>query len=353
MAHRRSDYPPLGSWLTRSQSTPRPPLNLDDPPRLQLGKLTPQPISDRQKACEQSVHDAQWLTHNSAHPIHPISEACALFSRCQIDPHQYSALLAQHPTLAHESALAQEKEISGSTNNLKAYKTAIHHAAVSVSRRPKPDSVPHTSIGTVKESRAAEEAQKLAKASRLTPERLQAYCVSQETLVEWGYPDPNVAALQSPATPRPSSEGTTTTCLRCKIDFVVLTTQTVGDCMFHHGKTAPERVDGRRMWIYSCCKKERGSAGCEEGVHVFSDRDDDIKLAERAPYKTTSQVIKDKPLSQERKFVDVVGIDCEMISEYADSYVGGEMDADRAHRYYCWLVPGSCFHYRRRWRHPP
>ena len=76
---------------------------------------------------------------------------------------QYAKILKDNPTLAHESALAQEADTSASTNNLKAYKLAIHQAAVSISRRPVPDRIPHSSIGTVRESRAAQEAEAVAK----------------------------------------------------------------------------------------------------------------------------------------------------------------------------------------------
>lgn len=226
----------------------------------------------------------------------------------------YAGVLEQQPTLAHESSLAQENDISGTTNNLKAYKSAIHHAAVSISRRPPPDRIPHSSIGTVRESRAAQQAEQLAKASRLSPERLRRYCLSHETMVQWGYPDSTITELVVPSTTCVSSEGFAQTCYRCKIDFVVSTSQDMGDCIFHHGRTVPERIEGKRVWIYSCCRKERGAAGCEEGVHVFTDNDDDVKLAQRVPYKTTAQIIEEKGLKG-TKHVDVVGIDCEMISE--------------------------------------
>ncbi|KAL1405196.1 RNA exonuclease 3 [Vanrija albida] len=71
---------------------------------LRIGKSTPQPISDRQKGLRTLYEQFVKL---------------------------YGGLLRDHPDLARESALAQEQEISASTGQLKAYKTAIHHAAVS------------------------------------------------------------------------------------------------------------------------------------------------------------------------------------------------------------------------------
>lgn len=75
----------------------------------------------------------------------------------------YSGIAHLNPTLTHESALAQEGETSASTANLRAYKLAIHQAAVSISKRPPPDSLNHSSIGTVREVRAAQEAEAIAK----------------------------------------------------------------------------------------------------------------------------------------------------------------------------------------------
>lgn len=132
-------------------------------------------------------------------------------------------------------------------------------------------------------------------------------------MVKWGYPDPSDPEIQSP-TPRASgktAEGERRLCDRCKVEFVV-SADAPRDCMYHHGRTAPERVDGRRMWIYSCCKAERGSAGCEEGVHVISDRDNDKKLAEVVAYMKTEDVVKDKDRDA---VVDIVALDCEMVCE--------------------------------------
>lgn len=215
------------------------------------------------------------------------------------------------PQLAHESTLAQEQEVSSATNNLKAYKLAVHHAAVSVSRRKPPDRIPHPSIGTVKQSLAATEAEAKTAAGRLTPARLEPYRINSIVLREWGYPDMDDSALQSPQEKDPPDA--MRTCDRCKVDFVVTSSNETGPCTYHFGRLAPEVREGRRTWLYSCCARERGTPGCEEGIHVFSFRDDDRKLAAYAPYKTSWQVCKSK--EEPSAHIEVVGMDCEMICE--------------------------------------
>ncbi|TXT04930.1 hypothetical protein VHUM_04013 [Vanrija humicola] len=297
--------PPKPSPSVASQSQ-------SGPPMLRIGKLTPQPVSDRQKGLSTGAHSANA---------------------------KYGNLLLEHPNLARESALLQEQEISASNGQLKAYKTAIHHAAVSVSRRPPPDSLEHPSIGTVKQSRAATEAAKLKSASRLTLERIERYYHSQESLALWGYPDSTDDALQHPSAHHINAEGELHVCGRCKTEFIVSTDQKLGDCRYHYGKLAPERAEGRRVWIYSCCRKERGSAGCEDGVHVFSYKEDDRKLAETEPFKTTESVrealANTKGLDLPKP-VDVVGMDCEMICKLR--LIGGAKSSKTLQAVPPWLV---------------
>ncbi|KAK8865616.1 hypothetical protein IAR55_000760 [Kwoniella newhampshirensis] len=238
----------------------------------------------------------------------------------------YAPILHLSPELAHQSALTQEAEISSSSTTLRAYKTAIHHAAVSVSRREPPDSIPHPSIGTLRESRIATEAAEKAKASRLTRARIERYCLPLNDFRTWRYPDPRDESLTGPGTGQePDAEGTSQTCNRCKVPFIVSSTnleKRFGECHYHYGKTAPERVEGRRKWIYSCCGRERGEQGCEEGIHVYSDGDDDAILAKRVGYKTVSKCVEESKGIEVGEGVEVVGMDCEMIYTTAGSSLG-------------------------------
>ncbi|CAD6584729.1 MAG: RNA exonuclease 3 [Tremellales sp. Tagirdzhanova-0007] len=233
----------------------------------------------------------------------------------------YSTIPAESVQLARRSALEQENETSAASANLKAYKSAIHHAAVSISRRPHPDSVAHPSIGTVRESRIAFAEAEKRRASRLTRDRVERYCLPVKQFPIWRYPDPTDSSLGSGGGEDPSAEGTTQTCSRCKIPFSVLSVNPesrFGECRFHYGRTAPELIEGRRKWIHSCCKRERGEVGCEDGVHVFTDGEDDAALARRVGYRNVKQV-RD---GEETEGVDVVGMDCEMICTTAGISLG-------------------------------
>ncbi|WWD18207.1 hypothetical protein CI109_102657 [Kwoniella shandongensis] len=239
----------------------------------------------------------------------------------------YAQILHLAPELAHQNALTQESEISSSSTTIRAYKTAIHHAAVSVSRRKPPDTIPHPSIGTLRESRLATEAAEKEKASRLTRSRIDKYCLPLPDFEKWRYPDPRDGSLTSPDRTgnEPDAEGTTQTCNRCKIPFVVSSKNLdgrFGECHYHYGKTAPERVEGRRKWIYSCCGRERGEQGCEEGIHVFSDGDEDKALAKRVGFKTVKQCVEEAKGLEVGEGVEVVGMDCEMIYTTAGSSLG-------------------------------
>lgn len=225
--------------------------------------------------------------------------------------------------MAHKSALAQEAEISASSPNVRAYKSAMHHAAVAVSRRPPPDSLDHPSIGTNKESRTAHERVEKARASRPTRSRVEQYCLAPNEFREWAYPDPLDPELCLNGGEEPDAEGTLQDCSRCKVPFTVSSKdleQRVGECKFHYGRTAPERVEGRRKWIYSCCKRERGEAGCQDGVHVFSEKEDDAKLKRRAGFRTVKQVVEGNEAP--KGWVDVVAMDCEMICEWPSLHFG-------------------------------
>ena len=198
----------------------------------------------------------------------------------------------------------------------------------------------HPSVGTVKESRAAYEKLEKDLAGRLTKEKMAPYLLSLNQFELWSYSDPR-NAVQMEGGDEPDCEGTDQTCSRCKKPFVVSSKdleKRVGECVFHHGKIQPERIEGRRKWIYTCCRRERGEAGCEEGVHVFTDGDDDAKLAKRKAFKSVKQVWGEKQSTKDKtkpgsangangavigraggqasKVCEVVAMDCEMICEF-------------------------------------
>lgn len=172
----------------------------------------------------------------------------------------------------------------------------------------------------MKESRAATDKADKEIASKLTKDRIERYLLPVADFEKWRYPNPNDSSLVDPEIAEPDAEGTAQTCSRCKKDFVVSSKnlkERSGECHFHHGRVAPERIEGRRKWIYTCCKRERGEAGCEEGVHVFSHGDDDKMLAKRVPYER----IEPDPTGT-HVGVEVLGMDCEMICESGDCNEG-------------------------------
>ncbi|WVQ96989.1 hypothetical protein IAU59_004098 [Kwoniella sp. CBS 9459] len=236
----------------------------------------------------------------------------------------YAPILDVTPDLAHQSAFAQELETLATSSNPRTYKTAIHHAAVSIMRRPPPDSVNHPSVGTVKESRLAFEAAEKEKASKLSRKRVEQYLLPLDQFETWRYPNPLDEALFGPeAGSEPDAEGSEQPCSRCKVPFVVSSKdleKRFGECRYHYGRTAPQRVEGRRKWIYSCCGRERGEQGCEEGIHVFTDGEDDRALAKRVGFKTVRQCVGvEGGLGVGN---GVVAMDCEMIFTTAGVSLG-------------------------------
>lgn len=166
----------------------------------------------------------------------------------------------------------------------------------------------------MKESKKATEKAEKEEASRLTLDRIERYLLPTGDFDKWRYPDFNDDDLVHPPNMQPDLEGATRTCSRCRKEFVVSSANLqdrVGECHFHHGRLAPDRIEGRRKWIYSCCRRERGEAGCEEGVHVFSDGDEDKVLAERVAYVKVGTEAGGTGTGSV-----VLGMDCEMICRY-------------------------------------
>jgi RNA exonuclease 1 len=213
----------------------------------------------------------------------------------------------------------------------------MHHAAVSVMKRPLPDSVKHPSVGTLRESRARVEAAAKEALSKLTYETCEQYILPVSEYADWGYPDPADDTLVHPPDMEPDAEGQEKTCDRCNALFIVSAKHKeerlrAKECRHHWGRLQPEQVEGRRKWLFTCCLKERGEEGCTDGLHVFREKDDDKALARREAYKTVKQVCgadgKDGQTSsvgsaEENGWLKVVAIDCEMICRFSSSASNG------------------------------
>ncbi|WWD05426.1 hypothetical protein V865_003503 [Kwoniella europaea PYCC6329] len=299
--------PALPQIPVRPTPTPAPPssafaINTARPPVLPINlKPSPHPRPDRQKGLNTLYTQYAKL---------------------------YAPILHLSPDLAHTSAFSQESETAATSSNVRIYKTAIHQAAVSISKRIPPDKLDHPSIGTVKESRVAHEVAEKEKLSRLSREKIDRYCLPLDQFEIWRYPNPQDSSLTdiSPEEVKIDGEGEERICNRCKVTFVVSSKNIEermknGECKYHYGRTLPERIEGRRKWMYTCCGKERGEVGCQDYIHVFSEEDDDRKLARRVPYKTTEQVIG-KGDGGLGKWNEVVAMDCEMIYTTAGISLG-------------------------------
>lgn len=195
-------------------------------------------------------------------------------------------------------------------------------------------------MGTMKESiKATEDAQKEL-ASKLTPDRIEPYLLPVADFEKWRYPNPSDSELVNPPEIQPDGEGLDQTCSRCKKDFIVSSANLkarMGECHFHHGRLAPERIEGRRMWIYSCCRRARGEEGCEEGVHVYTAGDDDKLLAKRVSYVKVGEAGEGTSTG-----LSVLGMDCEMIRGYSihSARCKSEYNAD-VHRHHSWIITGK------------
>jgi RNA exonuclease 1 len=247
---------------------------------------------------------------------------------------QYTPVSALDPSLASRSATAEELDISASSPDLASYKRAIHHTAVSISRRPPPDSLDHPSVGTARVSRTATTKADKEAAGRLTRKRCERYILPRSAYETWRYPDPaDISLLHGDQ--KPDAAGTSQKCDRCQADFLVTTSafsERKGECVYHYGKLLPDKIEGKRTWAYTCCRKDRASAGCHKGVHVFNEREDDEKLASRVSFRTVrAETEENRRLGRAEAFADVVGMDCEMICE-------DELGGSLTDRYHCRIL---------------
>jgi RNA exonuclease 1 len=161
-------------------------------------------------------------------------------------------------------------------------------------------------------------------------------CIPVEEMTEWGYPDLNDPEIQSktPRSTRESAVGERRDCDRCKVEFMVVKDNAPTHCIYHHGRVAPQGIGASRQWLFGCCGKGRNEPGCEEGVHVVSDKDDDKKLAEVHAFMTTEDVVSNK---KSDTVADVVAMDCEMICE-SSVY---KLTRLTYPRHECWVVVGA------------
>ncbi|TRM67741.1 Rexo1 protein [Schizophyllum amplum] len=214
----------------------------------------------------------------------------------------YSSILPANPTLASEHALRQEEELYNSSSKA-GYSMAVIHYAGQIKRRPKPTNINHDSVGTKADIAARAEQKKSLKALTLTKANLQRYVHPIDVLSSWGY---IVDIPQGPGGDVSSMDGQTVKCERCCNNFMVLAPPG-DDCTFHWGKLHTTRINGERARVRTCCGKTASeSEGCTTGPHVFYESDP-LVLHSRHPFSFLPS------RSPDRKTLDVIALDCEMI----------------------------------------
>ncbi|KAG5639273.1 hypothetical protein H0H81_004934 [Sphagnurus paluster] len=155
----------------------------------------------------------------------------------------YHEILPKNPTIASEHALKQEEEIYSKSSKL-TYRNetqAIIQCAGALKRRPLPDSLSHTSVGTEGDLSARAEARKSIQALRLTRNHLESFVMSKEDMLRWGY---FVDIPEGPGGIEPSLEGKVAKCERCAQPFLVKRKEVADNCIHHWGKPFTTKVNG-------------------------------------------------------------------------------------------------------------
>ncbi len=273
--------------------------------------------------------------------------------------HQYIHVYPGHPDLAGQHATEQELAIAAATNKA-TYHSNVQSALISIRARTKPDTIDSPFVGTVAASVKKVADVEARKASQLSRKRLRRYLLPLDEYAQWGY---MLKVPEAPGGTEPEAVGQTKTCDRCRVDFTVSNAvdyatmaeqREKGECIFHWGRPMPIRQDGRKLWVYSCCREPRGSEGCTDGLHVFKDGDargldatledkerGDLALHQRVEFKEIEDIVQEAALPMERKTQDVVAMDCEMICQSTVISTGTCALIDRPNRHDCWAVAGA------------
>ncbi|KAK7489485.1 hypothetical protein BaRGS_00019284 [Batillaria attramentaria] len=144
--------------------------------------------------------------------------------------------------------------------------TQSHQATLGGSRAAKTSFTLHRSSGSGKKTEVALTAPELY-------QKLLKYCLTEEQLVENGYPRP------SPDTPGKAVcfgtkyqqtdtllKGNERTCSRCGKRFIVHADGTYLDqeeCVYHWTRAYPRKKSGFIQHIYNCCNSDTSSKGCQ------------------------------------------------------------------------------------------
>lgn len=127
---------------------------------------------------------------------------------------------------------------------------AVINCVAALKRRPSPDSVFHTSVGTEDDILARAEAQKLLVSLRLSRLKIEPFVHSIAELEKWGY---IVNPPPGPGGDQPSLEGKVSKCERCAQPFQVKRMEEADQCVYHWGKPYTSRVNGK-LQVFPLCQ---------------------------------------------------------------------------------------------------
>ncbi|KAI0773440.1 Rexo1 protein [Irpex lacteus] len=216
----------------------------------------------------------------------------------------YEQITDKNPTLAAEHSLKQEEEVYAQTTKT-TYRHAVIHSIAALKKRPKPDSVGHPSVGTAGDIAKREEEQKKLQSLNLTVSHLEPYVLSEEEMRAWGY---IVEIPEGTGGDKPSEEGSLQKCDRCNQPFQVKRMEEADQCIFHWGKPFTSKANGSR--VYLCCSRTMDEEPCSKGPHVFYETEPE-NLHRRHAFSYTRAA--DDPMYAEKRALDIVALDCEMI----------------------------------------
>lgn len=318
---------------------------------------------------------------------HPRASAVPLALRQQALAQLYSELLALYGSigkhaplapvakrLAHDDALAQEKETFRLSPSSRAgYTTASHTALLAVTRRDRAaleaaaeealsvlssshseqegsgestrEDAPTTRARRILESCTETGAQnavrmKRAAAARAKRGRINAaalreayYVCPISLLPRWRYLT-SIPSEWGPGDSTPDSEGDIKTCDRCAKSFPVLSldaaataddsdgTNAYPPCRFHHGRKRPDAAVGRqrRVWRWTCCGVELTPTGSNHesagdlfccSARLHVFREEEPEaLHQRQAFIETTNVLP--PAAERTDAHDVLSLDCEL-----------------------------------------
>ncbi|GAA5875693.1 hypothetical protein JCM3774_002583 [Rhodotorula dairenensis] len=217
--------------------------------------------------------------------------------------------------LASDHALRQEEYLF-SRSTKATYRNSIISALARLKKRPPARSADEA--GTLEDDAARNAVLAEEEKGRLTRKRVEAFVHRPDVLARFDYV---VSVPDGPGGDKPSEEGNTRTCERCKREYTVSSQPSQDDreaCHYHFGRMVTNKTAGVKQRVYSCCPSV-GAAPCQVGPHVFKDEDASV-LHSRVAFVPTSSLrtsavpsVTSSSAIAPPAAVDIVALDCELV----------------------------------------